>query len=250
MCNLFASEVAERIASLAIDLYGGYGFVKDYPVEKLYRDAKIGRSTKARRTCSCRRLQADSRVNWKWNQPNRHFRDAFLADVVRTYRHYKALGDGAIAQVADADLHTLVDPDANSIAIVMKHVAGNLRSRFTDFLTSDGEKPDRDRDAEFEMPEQTPREQILMDWEAGWSATMAAIEALTSADLDRSISIRGKAFSRRRSTEPIDHPHAYHVGQIVTLARHFAGARWRIMSIPRRQSARARGDFKTRGIAR
>ena len=83
------------------------------------------------------------------------FRDAYLNDAVRTYRHYKALGDGAIAQVADVDLHKLVDPDANSIAIVVKHVAGNLRSRFTDFLTSDGEKPDRDRDAEFEMPEPT-----------------------------------------------------------------------------------------------
>ena len=179
------------------------------------------------------------------------FRDAYLNDAVRTYRHYKALGDGAIAQVADADLHRLVDPDANSIAIVMKHVAGNLRSRFTDFLTSDGEKPDRDRDAEFEMPEQTSREQILADWDRGWAVTLASVAALTPPDLDRSISIRGEAFQVVEAlNRSITHT-AYHVGQIVTLARHFAGSQWRIMSIPRRQSARfAQGDFKSKGIAR
>ena len=179
------------------------------------------------------------------------FRDAYLNDAVRTYRHYKALADGAIAQVADADLHRLVDPDANSIAIVVKHVAGNLRSRFTDFLTSDGEKPDRDRDAEFEMPEPTSREQILADWDTGWAVTLASVAALTPADLDRSISIRGEAFLVVEAlNRSITHT-AYHVGQIVTLARHFAGSQWRIMSIPRRQSARfAQGDFKTRGIAR
>jgi hypothetical protein len=178
------------------------------------------------------------------------FRDAYLNDVVRTYRHYKTLGDGAIAQVADADLHTLVDPDANSIAIVMKHVAGNLRSRFRDFLTSDGEKPDRDRDAEFEMPEQTSRDQIVADWNAGWAVALAAIEALTPPDLERTVSIRGEAFLVVEAlNRSITHT-AYHVGQMVTLARHFAGSKWRIMSIPRRQSARVEGDFKTRGIAR
>lgn len=179
------------------------------------------------------------------------FRDAYLTDVVRTYRHYKALGDSAIAQVADADLHTLVDPDANSIAIVMQHVAGNLRSRFREFLTSDGEKPDRDRDAEFEMPEPTSREQIMADWNAGWSVTLASVESLTPADLERTISIRGEAFLVAEAlNRSITHT-AYHIGQIVTLARHFAGSGWRILSIPRRQSARfAQGDFKTRGIAR
>ena len=179
------------------------------------------------------------------------FRDAYLKDVVRTYRHYKSLGDAAIAQVADADLHTLVDPDANSLAIIVKHVAGNLRSRFTEFLTSDGEKPDRDRDAEFEMPEPTSRERILADWSAGWSVTLASVEALTPADLDRTITIRGEAFLVVEAlNRSITHT-AYHVGQIVTLARHFAGSNWRILSIPRRQSAQfARGNFKTRGIAR
>jgi hypothetical protein len=179
------------------------------------------------------------------------FRDAYLNDVVRTYRHYKALGDSAIAQVADADLHTLVDPDANSIAIIMKHVAGNLRSRFTEFLTSDGEKPDRDRDAEFEMPELPSREQVLADWHAGWSVALASVASLAPADLDRTISIRGEAFLVAEALNRSVTHTAYHVGQIVTLARHFAGSQWRILSIPRRQSARfAQGDFKTRGIAR
>jgi hypothetical protein len=179
------------------------------------------------------------------------FRDAYLKDVIRTYRHYKSLGDCAIAQVADADLHTLVDPDANSIAIIMKHVAGNLRSRFRDFLTSDGEKPDRDRDAEFEMPEPVSREQMLADWHAGWSVALASVESLTPADLERTISIRGEAFLVVEAlNRSITHT-AYHVGQVVTLARHFAGSQWRILSIPRRQSARfAQGDFKTKGIAR
>jgi len=179
------------------------------------------------------------------------FPEAYINDVVRTYRHYKALGDSAIAQVSDADLHTLIDPDANSLAIVMKHVAGNLRSRFREFLTSDGEKPDRDRDAEFEMPEPTTREEVLAEWNAGWAVTLASVEALAPADLDRTITIRGEAFLVVEAlNRSITHT-AYHVGQIITLARHFAGSEWRILSIPRRQSARfAQGDFKTRGIAR
>src|SRR5439155_7756281 len=94
---------------------------------------------------------------------------AYLHDCVRTYKNYKALGDAAIAQVADVDLHTLLDPDSNSLAIIIKHVAGNLRSRFDDLLTTDGEKPDRNRDAEFEMPAQASREQLLASWNDAWA---------------------------------------------------------------------------------
>src|SRR5436190_9260640 len=112
-------------------------------------------------------------------------RSAYLRDIARTYRNYKALGERAMAQVSDADLHTLVDPDANSIAIIVKHLAGNLRSRFRDFLTTDGEKPDRDRDAEFEMPAQASREELLASWNTGWTTALATIEALTPDDLDR-----------------------------------------------------------------
>ena len=171
---------------------------------------------------------------------------AYLGDTIWAYRMYKALGDGAIAQVADADLHTLVDPDANSIAIIVQHVAGNLRSRFADFLTSDGEKPDRDRDAEFEMPEQMSRDQILESWNVAWSVAMASIEALTYEDLERTVYIRGEAFLVVEALNRSVTHTAYHVGQIVTLARHFASSSWKSLSIPRGQSAEfMRGAFKS-----
>src|SRR5437762_4924922 len=99
--------------------------------------------------------------------PSDDFRSAYLRDIARTFRNYKTLGERAMAQVSDADLHTLVDPDANSIALVVKHVAGNLRSRFADFLTTDGEKPDRNRDSEFEMPNRASRAEIMRWWESG-----------------------------------------------------------------------------------
>jgi Protein of unknown function (DUF1572) len=179
------------------------------------------------------------------------FQDAFLKDVVRSYHNYKLLGERAMAQVPDADLHTLIDSDANSIAVIVKHVAGNLRSRFTDFLTSDGEKADRDRDGEFEMPDRVSREVMLDWWNGGWAAVLEAVEALTPADLARTIYIRGEAFLVAEAlNRSITHT-AYHVGQIVTLARHFAGSDWKTLSIPRGQSPRhSKGDFKTAGLAR
>lgn len=177
---------------------------------------------------------------------------AYLDNVRRMYRMYKALGDRALAQVrADADLHRLIDPEANSLAVVVKHVAGNLRSRFADFLTTDGEKPDRHRDAEFEVPASVPRDEILAWWTEGWATVMRAVDALTPDDLGRTVHIRGEAMlvvdALNRS---ITHT-AYHVGQMITLARHFAGSAWQTLSIPRGQSAAAGpDDFKNRGIAR
>jgi len=170
---------------------------------------------------------------------------AYLGDIVRTYRNYKALGDGAMAQVSDGDLYTLIDPDANSIAIIVKHLAGNLRSRFTDFLTRDGEKPDRNRDAEFEMDADRSRAEILRWWESGWTIALAAVEALAPEDLERTIQIRGEAFlvveALNRSATHI----AYHVGQIVFLAKHFAGPNWKSLSVPKGQSAAySKGAFK------
>src|SRR5918998_230637 len=117
--------------------------------------------------------------------------DAYLRSVLRTYRMYKDLGERALAQVAsDADLHRQIDPESNSIAVIVKHVAGNLRSRFRDFLTSDGEKPDRNRDAEFETTEPVTREEILRWWTDGWRVVLGAVEALKPEDLDRTITIR------------------------------------------------------------
>jgi hypothetical protein len=177
------------------------------------------------------------------------FRDAFLEDIIRSFRNYKTLGERAMAQVSDADLHALVDPDANSIAIIVKHISGNLRSRFSDFLTTDGEKPYRDRDAEFEMPVPVSREEMMAAWNAGWDAVLGSLETLTGDDLERTVHIRGEAFLVVEAlNRSITHT-AYHVGQIVTLARHCVSSEWKILSIPRRQSRLAKGEFKTRGLA-
>ena len=168
-----------------------------------------------------------------------------LADIIRTFKNYKALGDGALGQVSDGDLHALLDPDANSIAIVVKHVAGNLRSRFADFLTTDGEKPDRDRDGEFEMPERASRDQVLAMWNDGWRIALAAVESLTPADLERTVHIRREAFLVPEALNRSVTHTAYHVGQIVLLAKHFAGPKWTSLSIPKNQSRQyAQGTFK------
>jgi len=173
---------------------------------------------------------------------------AYLRDVVRTFRNYKALAERAMAQVpSDADLHRQLDANSNSIAVIVKHVAGNLRSRFRDFLTTDGEKPDRDRDDEFEMPEHASREEMLRWWNEGWAIALASIEALTPEDLDRTIYIRGEAFLVPEALNRSSTHTAYHVGQIVYVARHLASANWTTLTIPKGASKlHTRGDFKTR----
>jgi Protein of unknown function (DUF1572) len=176
---------------------------------------------------------------------------AYLNDVVRTFRNYKSLADKAIAQVAnDSDLHAQIDPDSNSLAVIMKHVAGNLRSRFRDFLTTDGEKPDRNRDSEFEMPAPASRADIVKNWDEGWAIALGSIEALTPADLDRTITIRGEAFLVPEALNRSATHTAYHVGQIVYVARHLTSGKWKSLSIPKGQSAHAAGDFKSRGVTR
>jgi hypothetical protein len=176
---------------------------------------------------------------------------AYLTDIVRTYRYYKTLGEGAIAQVrADADLHMLIDADSNSIAIVVKHLAGNLRSRFREFLTTDGEKPDRDRDAEFDVAASVTRGEILAWWNEGWTIALQAIEALTPDDLVRTITIRGEEFLVMEALNRLATHAAYHVGQIVYLARHFASPNWTTLSIPKGASQLAKGEFKHGGVER
>jgi Protein of unknown function (DUF1572) len=178
-------------------------------------------------------------------------RDLYLRDIARTFRNYKKLGERAIDQTSDDDLHRLIDADANSIALVVKHIAGNLRSRFTDFLTADGEKPDRNRDTEFEMPACASRGEMIAWWETGWSAALSALDALRPEDFDRTIYIRGEGLLVLEALNRSVTHTAYHVGQIVFLAKHFAGARWQSLSIPKGQSAQAmKGDFKSKGIAR
>ena len=160
----------------------------------------------------------------------------FLEDAILQLRKYKGLGDEALTQVADSDLFRSVDDESNSIAIVMKHISGNMRSRWTDFLTTDGEKPDRDRDSEFEADAADTRASITARWEEGWRLLFSAIEGLSPADLSRTVAIRGEPHSVLQAIQRQLTHYAYHVGQIVFLARHFAGPRWRSLSIPKGRS--------------
>lgn len=170
---------------------------------------------------------------------------AYLKDVVRQYRMYKGYADTAIARVRDADLHKELDANSNSIAVIVKHVAGNLRSRFRDFLTTDGEKPDRDRDTEFEMPDRASRDEILKWWEEAWTIVLGSVDALTPDDLGRTITIRGEGYLVIEALNRSVAHTASHVGQIVYLARHFAGDTWTSLTIPKGASAfHATGQFK------
>ena len=141
-----------------------------------------------------------------------------------------------MAQVTDAQLFAALDPESNSIAIIVKHVAGNMRSRWTDFLTSDGEKPDRDRDSEF-VDAPTTRNELMKLWEAGWNCVFTALEPLSDEDLGRRITIRGEAHSVMQAIHRQVAHYAGHVGQIVLLAKHFQQGQWRSLSIPREKSA-------------
>lgn len=141
-----------------------------------------------------------------------------------------------MAQVSDEQLVTVLDSDGNSIAVIVKHMAGNMRSRWTDFLTSDGEKPDRNRDMEFEEPPAT-REAVLALWERGWQSLFSGLEPLTEADLQRTVAIRGEAHSVMQAINRQMAHYAYHCGQIVFLAKHFTHAEWKSLSVPREQSA-------------
>jgi len=160
----------------------------------------------------------------------------FLGDSLRQFRKYKALADGALAQVNEGDLFRAIDPESNSIAVVMKHVAGNMRSRWTDFLTTDGEKPDRNRDTEFELGPDDTRARILELWENGWRLLFEALAPLASADVSRTVTVRGEAHTVLQAVDRQLTHYAYHVGQIVFLARHFAGSRWASLSIPKGKS--------------
>jgi hypothetical protein len=168
--------------------------------------------------------------------------DAYLDDVLRELRRLKKLAEDAIAQAKDDELLHAIDPEANSIAVIVKHVVGNMRSRWTDFLTTDGEKPDRHRDAEFEVEAGTRREAILLAWESGWGLTLSTIESLTDADLDRDVYIRGERHTVLRAINRQLSHYAYHVGQIVLLAKHFRSAQWRSLSIPKKKERGTRNE--------
>jgi hypothetical protein len=164
------------------------------------------------------------------------FTTSYIADALAVFRQYKRLAERAMEQVSDDHLFTVLDPEANSIAIVVKHMTGNMRSRWTDFLTTDGEKPDRNRDSEFIDPPAT-RQALLAEWEDGWTRVFSAIESLTDADLPRTVTIRGEAHSVMQAINRQLAHYPHHVGQIVLLAKHFACDHWQSLSVPRNKSA-------------
>ena len=152
-----------------------------------------------------------------------------------TFASTKELGDNAIAQLDDAELNKSLVADGNSVAVIVRHVAGNMRSRWTDFLHSDGEKPWRNRDEEFAVPDE-PRSELMANWQAGWACLFAALDSLTDADLARSIRIRGQDLSVARAIDRQLAHYGYHVGQIVFIARTLRGERWSTLSIARGKS--------------
>jgi len=164
-----------------------------------------------------------------------------LSDSLSLFRYYKKLGEGAMAQLDDAQLQATLDPEMNSIAQNIKHMAGNMRSRWVGFPDADGEKPDRNRDSEFTTPPRT-RAEVLALWEEGWGHVFAALERLSDADLSRPTLIRGEAHSVAQAIHRQLAHYAYHVGQIVFLAKHLRSEAWQSLSIPRNRSA----DFNAR----
>jgi hypothetical protein len=164
-----------------------------------------------------------------------HFDADWLVDVRVQFERMKRLAEGALAQAADDRLNVAIDAESNSLAIIAKHIAGNLRSRFTDFLTTDGEKPDRDRDAEFEIEGPVARQAMMEGWERGWQVLFSALDALTPADLRREVTIRGERHTVVQALNRQMTHHAYHVGQIVFLARHLRSSEWKSLSMPRRR---------------
>jgi len=155
-----------------------------------------------------------------------------LSETVEDFRRQKGQADRALAQLADADWHATLGEESNSIAVIVQHLAGNLRSRWRDFLTTDGEKPDRDRDAEFEDAALSPAD-LLAQWEEGWRVALASLDALTVTDVGSVVTIRGQPLTVAAALlRSLEHT-AGHVGQIILLAKHRRGADWQTLTIPK-----------------
>ena len=177
----------------------------------------------------------------------------YHADALESFRNYKKLAERAIEQVSDEEFFHSIDPEANSIAVVVKHIAGNLHSRWADFLTTDGEKPTRNRDLEFELAGDN-RKSLMQFWESGWKTLFDNVDPLTVGDFAKTITIRGEPHTIVEAINRQLTHYAYHVGQIVLLAKHFKSADWKTLSVPRNKSAdfnkflsdkQRKGDLKT-----
>ena len=164
-----------------------------------------------------------------------HFTTSYIEDSLTLFRYYKKLAGAAMGQVSDEQLFATLDGEMNSIAVIVKHMAGNMKSRWTDFLTSDGEKADRNRDTEFVEPPSS-RDGLMELWEQGWSCLFQALEPLTDADLARTVTIRGEPHSVMQAINRQVAHYSYHCGQIVFLAKHFKGHDWTSLSVPRGRS--------------
>lgn len=175
---------------------------------------------------------------------------SYLPHAVSYFEAVRRHAERALAQVDDARFSRRLDPESNSLALIVKHLAGNLVSRWTDFLVTDGEKPTRRRDAEFEDEPADTRAALMRQWEEGWAALFAALRSLAPADLDRDVLIRGEPLSVVDAVERQKEHYAYHVGQIVFLAKHLVGADWRSLSIPRGRSEQFHAERRARGERR
>lgn len=160
----------------------------------------------------------------------------YIDEAFRSLRGHKRLADESIAQLSDKEFFAVPDAESNSVAIIIKHMAGNMRSRFTDFLTTDGEKPDRNRDQEFIIAANATRAEILAVWEQYWQLVFETLNGIGPGDLERTVAIRGEPHSVLQAINRQVAHYAYHVGQIVFLAKHWKGAEWKTLSVPKGQS--------------
>ncbi len=170
----------------------------------------------------------------------------YLENVTAEFRRLKTLADDAIRQVDTGGFFTALDPDSNSLAVIVKHIAGNLRSRWTDFLRADGEKSDRNRDDEFVLTGEETRDTVLNRWETSWQLVFATLESLRPEDLDRTITIRSEPYRVLAAINRQLTHNAYHVGQIVFLAKHLLGDKWRNLSVPKGKSEDFNAEMKRR----
>lgn len=161
----------------------------------------------------------------------------YFQDALKSFRAYKKLAEKAIAQVSDEEFFVTLDEESNSVAVIMKHMAGNMFSRWTDFLTSDGEKANRNRDMEFVIEPQTTKDDVIDYWERGWKCVFEALDPLRPEDFEKKVTIRGEEHTIVQAINRQMTHYAYHVGQIVFLAKHFRSAEWKSLSVPRNRSA-------------
>jgi hypothetical protein len=165
----------------------------------------------------------------------------YLEEMNRQFRGHKRMGEAAMAQLGEQDFFVVIDPESNSVAALVKHIAGNARSRFTDFLTSDGEKPDRFRDQEFEVPPGTTSAEVLSWWEQAWLRVFSVLDSLQPEDVQRTVTIRNEPHTVMQALNRALAHYAQHTGQLVFLAKHLRSSQWRTLSIPRGKSE----DYKT-----